>query len=1098
MGFGDSIQKQEEKSSYEIKTEQVNQEPVHQEAGPQTQENLQVNAPQLVDTQIEENMQLVAQAQATMEQTHAIETAQGGPVLEQIPQNEKFFQRRKRRKLQTKLAKRLSGNATADYVGYNLHQAQVLKKTMTDNSKRLLGIPADADQYLSKFFLKGCQLNKDGKPATPRDEANLKADRKLWEAFSSGDVMARKPYLDNLIADVLKVDLTMDKLKPAYLEHHGMEVLRQSQLLTEAEKVLFSDPVNKQYSCELPDTVLIRIRNVLRVNRMLKMDKLAQQTFEKHGVKEDGSGTWSDAWTKEKESSYKDAIKKMKESRTHPDLPIPIKALSKEELKLRRQKQAELARKESESLLANHMSYLTHTGYVLENGKTHKMDKDPDIRYIQGLFKQYEMDETGKPVSLMDQAILEYNQTVKREINSGKMEKQKQYLDRYLNELLNIKLSEEWLTDEYLEEHMDEIRHLCTMVTVYSNFDHTGASKEWRSYFDGLPRSVKTRLADILNVGDKLFGAISQRTLDDYLVKWSSAGYIKNINTEEDREVVTGGNVYGDSITPAMEIFKEKAAQLKEYREQPMTLEEEVIKERREMQTEQARQLSGNNTADYAGYHLHQGLEQRRTMTENSKKKLGIPADADAFLSKFFLKGCMLNENGEPASPQDAANLEADRKLWEAFSGGDVMARKPYLDNMIDDVLKVDLSIDKLTPDYLEGHGMEVYRQCELLAEAEKVLLQDEVNWQYVKNISDETFMQLRSILKMNHDGNLQKLVHENFRKHGVNVDSEKLWEDKPWSEEDERQYQELQEAYRRVLVDPQLNVSVSALTEEELAERRQAQKQLVLENAGYTVLLDHNSYIFRESLNKWGAKNSKTLKQYDQKASKIKGAKLSNSEHTRLWETLFRVVNYTEDGKPATALDEAAARYNETLIDDYLSGDFERRKPYVDNYLNELLNLEITSDMFTDEYMEEHSIELWRKIELMANYEYVILKNPGNLAYFESLPESVRNRISKIIDFYGDFSNGNAGDITFAFADYGHLKGLKPAGTYDSNFEGMNDPAEIEKDEELNELMQDYKNTFAMKMERLKKSLSQEGGMLREIRAHRMTIEEEIRKAKK
>lgn len=515
-------------------------------------------------------------------------------------------------------------------------------------------------------------------------------------------------------------------------------------------------------------------------------------------------------------------------------------------------------------------------------------------------------------------------------------------------------------------------------------------------------------------------------------------------------------------------------------------------RKRRKLQTRLAKQLSGNKTADYVGYNLHRALVLKKTMTDNSRRRVGIPADS--YLSKFFLKGCQLDQYGQPASPQDMQNLIDDQKVWEVFSGDNVMARKPYLDNMVSDVLKVDLTMDKLTPEYLERHGMEVLRQCELLADAEKVLFQDKGNCQYMKTLSDETFIRLRSILKLNHNGTLQKLVHETFRKHGVNVDSEKLWEKKPWSEENERQYQKLQEAYRDVLVDPKLNVPVSALTKKELAERRQAQKQLAQKEAGFRVLVDHNTYICRAGMNEFGSRIGNTLEQYDEIAIMIEGAKLTNSENDRLWETLCRAVVRTKDGKPATAMDEAALKYNETLIEDYLSGDFERRKPYVDNYLNELMNLEITADMFTDEYMEEHAIEVWRKIDLVVNFEAVITKNPANLAYFESLPESVRNRVKKVEGFYNDTSEGIE-SITYAYSDYLAKKGLKPDGRYDSNYLGMDDPDVM--DEELDELLQEKINFLEEHRKRMDQASKQEGGIIREIRAHRMTIEEEIKKEK-
>ena len=87
--------------------------------------------------------------------------------------------------------------------------------------------------------------------------------------------------------------------------------------------------------------------------------------------------------------------------------------------------------------------------------------------------------------------------------------------------------------------------------------------------------------------------------------------------------------------------------------------------------------------------------------------------------------------------------------------------------------------------------------------------------------------------------------------------------------------------------------------------------------------------------------------------------------------------------------------REDQTFIEEYTSKDLQRRKPYLEHFTNQVLNFTITSDMFTDEYLERHADELIAMHQQMNSLQRMII-DPINRGYFErELPSTVRDMLA-------------------------------------------------------------------------------------------------------
>ncbi len=136
------------------------------------------------------------------------------------------------------------------------------------------------------------------------------------------------------------------------------------------------------------------------------------------------------------------------------------------------------------------------------------------------------------------------------------------------------------------------------------------------------------------------------------------------------------------------------------------------------------------------------------------------------------------------------------------------------------------------------------------------------------------------------------------------------------------------------------------------------------------------------------------------------------------------------DDGEPATEEDARKMREDRAFVEDYISGDLERRRPHLERFTNELLSTEITANMFTKEYISEHAVEMKALFDRMVYFDNM-RNDPINRPYFEQLDPLQKELIDiRIRGIYSDISS------LFAAACAGMCVDLFSGGEYCANAE--------------------------------------------------------------
>lgn len=119
-------------------------------------------------------------------------------------------------------------------------------------------------------------------------------------------------------------------------------------------------------------------------------------------------------------------------------------------------------------------------------------------------------------------------------------------------------------------------------------------------------------------------------------------------------------------------------------------------------------------------------------------------------------------------------------------------------------------------------------------------------------------------------------------------------------------------------------------------------------------------------------------------------------------------ITGYKTDaeGNPLNEQEVERKQRDEAFLQDYCSGDLQRRLPYLEQMKNEMLNIRLSPDMLTETYMERHAVELYDIVTKMTYFENVE-KDPINAPFFENLPEVERKLLKyRVGDLCGCFSN--------------------------------------------------------------------------------------------
>ncbi|MCD8196714.1 MAG: hypothetical protein LUE24_06065 [Lachnospiraceae bacterium] len=106
-------------------------------------------------------------------------------------------------------------------------------------------------------------------------------------------------------------------------------------------------------------------------------------------------------------------------------------------------------------------------------------------------------------------------------------------------------------------------------------------------------------------------------------------------------------------------------------------------------------------------------------------------------------------------------------------------------------------------------------------------------------------------------------------------------------------------------------------------------------------------------------------------------------------WRILFAFTKgYKVKGKdkrPATPQDAENKLRDDKFYEDYCSNDIKRRRPHLEEMVNELLSHEYSPEMFTEQYMREHMREMGELGDRMLCMNNV-MKDPINAPFFRTL----------------------------------------------------------------------------------------------------------------
>ncbi len=105
--------------------------------------------------------------------------------------------------------------------------------------------------------------------------------------------------------------------------------------------------------------------------------------------------------------------------------------------------------------------------------------------------------------------------------------------------------------------------------------------------------------------------------------------------------------------------------------------------------------------------------------------------------------------------------------------------------------------------------------------------------------------------------------------------------------------------------------------------------------------------------------------------------------------------------GRPIDEEQQRRMEADHTFIMEYITGTDEQRKRHLDHIVDVVLSTDITEDMFTYEYIEDHAAEVHEKSTRLVYMEQ-IMNEPRNKPYFDALPEAKREYLEhKVKDAY-------------------------------------------------------------------------------------------------
>ena len=175
----------------------------------------------------------------------------------------------------------------------------------------------------------------------------------------------------------------------------------------------------------------------------------------------------------------------------------------------------------------------------------------------------------------------------------------------------------------------------------------------------------------------------------------------------------------------------------------------------------------------------------------------------------------------------------------------------------------------------------------------------------------------------------------------------------------------------------------------------------------------DPVSYKMRRSIQKQNKRVFERLNSYD---DEIRGEKNMSSV----------IAAFVPEGQGDKWTTDEKSKCDK-FIDDYVSRDVKRRIPYLEMFTNKMMDLAISLDMFTPEYLT-YNMDHMAYLLTQVSYFEDIRNDPANAYYFQRLPEKKQKKLD-IIDRIG--TSFTPGDFVSNIIEIGEREDMyKPDAT--------------------------------------------------------------------
>ena len=244
--------------------------------------------------------------------------------------------------------------------------------------------------------------------------------------------------------------------------------------------------------------------------------------------------------------------------------------------------------------------------------------QDVDRRVLRNFVYGYEKDQNGEPVDEYQRSRKEVDQRFLEDYISKDAQRRKPHLDRMLDQVLSIDITEEMLEPEYMEYHAGELHEQVSRL-VY--FDNVFKDPVNRAYFDALPQIKKDLIECRVRDRYALYGQLFTHLCALRGVKSDGAQAIRG-NEEDARH---DRESYGPLVEAEKQLLREGLAETRQ-------------RERTLLQNEFERMYAVEKET------LIRGGEQMKQMADEQQMKTDKGADMSNLEFTGFVTGYSFDE----------------------------------------------------------------------------------------------------------------------------------------------------------------------------------------------------------------------------------------------------------------------------------------------------------------------------------------------------------------------------------------------------------------------------------------------------------------------